>query len=432
MRKKKLLKRVLAGVVSCSIAITSIFAISDAVNVSAQYYDDSELSQIEYDGTNIKSITSSKSYVKLIIKEGTEKIEDNTFKNCKKVVKVVLPDGLKSIGANAFYDCRLQSVSFPKSLRSVEKNSFADSIEVDWKGKTYESFSDFYSYFSKLKEQPDKPSKITTLELKKIGLDRVDVSWKKVINATGYELLYSNDSKLNNAKTIKTSSTSRSIYSLKKNTKYYFKVRAYNENCFDSENTAYGDYSSISKVDTSTKKIRDKMIAKYKKMIKKGKYKYFMVTDFTCDGFPDLFVGKSASEASALYMYPMKMNGTLSNNPSNVFRWEAYDEAQKLAVDLKKHTIATYCHWDKDEGDYRAGDSYIIDYYKGTKYAEAKTSEAYAHWYTKKVYSSEIDGKYKKINKNKFNKGAAKVKSRLKLKAFMVENTARNRAKYCK
>ena len=77
----------------------------------------------------------------------------------------------------------------------------------------------------------------------------IKASWKKVKNASGYQITYALNSRFTKRKkTIKASkasATKKVISKLKKNKKYYFKVRAYKK--VNGANI-YSDYSKVKKV----------------------------------------------------------------------------------------------------------------------------------------------------------------------------------------
>lgn len=93
--------------------------------------------------------------------------------------------------------------------------------------------------------------KKTKAKLSSVKKTSMKVSWKKVSKAGGYQIQYSTSSKFKNAKTIKVSAkkSSATIKKLKKNKKYYVRVRSYNKS---SGKTVYSSWSS--KVSKKTKK----------------------------------------------------------------------------------------------------------------------------------------------------------------------------------
>ena len=104
---------------------------------------------------------------------------------------------------------------------------------------------------AKVKAAQKVTLKKTTAKLSKVKKSSMKVSWKKVSNAAGYQIQYSTSSKFKKAKTVKVSSkkSSATIKKLKKNKKYYVRVRSYNKT---SGKTVYSDWSA--KVSKKTKK----------------------------------------------------------------------------------------------------------------------------------------------------------------------------------
>ena len=64
---------------------------------------------------------------KLVIPNGTTKIEDDVFSGCSGLTSVNIPNSVTSIGNDAFYGCSgLTSVNIPNSITSIGKNTFRD------------------------------------------------------------------------------------------------------------------------------------------------------------------------------------------------------------------------------------------------------------------------------------------------------------------
>ena len=61
----------------------------------------------------------------VVLPEGLEKIEPETFRSCKKLKKVTFPSSLKEICNEAFYECfELEEVAFPPELDSIGDSAF--------------------------------------------------------------------------------------------------------------------------------------------------------------------------------------------------------------------------------------------------------------------------------------------------------------------
>lgn len=75
-----------------------------------------------------------------------------------------------------------------------------------------------------------KPAKVKIIDAKRVSKNSMKIKWKKVSNASGYEILYSKKSNFKKADTVNIKNgkmTSRKIKKLSADKKYYVKVRAY-------------------------------------------------------------------------------------------------------------------------------------------------------------------------------------------------------------
>lgn len=111
----------------------------------------------------------------------------------------------------------------------------------DWKlvtdtatKKVYEDY--FYiDYVRVYRQKENKTSNISLKSVKNVkGKNvkgkKVKLTWKKVKNISGYEIIYATDKKFTKSKKtvkVKSSKNSKIIIKLKKKKKYYFKIRAY-------------------------------------------------------------------------------------------------------------------------------------------------------------------------------------------------------------
>lgn len=97
-----------------------------------------------------------------------------------------------------------------------------------------------------------KPAKVTSVKKSSVTANSIKITYKKAARAKGYQVQYSTKSSMKSAKTRKTSKTSATIKSLKANTTYYIRVRAYNT---ASKKTQYGDWSKVVKIKTAKKAV---------------------------------------------------------------------------------------------------------------------------------------------------------------------------------
>ena len=66
---------------------------------------------------------------KIVVKEGTKRIESFAFYKCSGLTSITIPNSVTSIGDYAFSGCSyLTSVTIPNSVTSIEKYAFAGCI----------------------------------------------------------------------------------------------------------------------------------------------------------------------------------------------------------------------------------------------------------------------------------------------------------------
>ena len=108
----------------------------------------------------------------------------------------------------------------------------------------------------------------TTVKLSKAKKTSLKASWSKVANATSYEVQYGTSKSFKGAKTVKVSSKSSSkvLTKLKKNKKYYVRVRAVRTVKVDNKNTTLRASWSSAK-NLKTKKRLFQVLCKHKKLI---------------------------------------------------------------------------------------------------------------------------------------------------------------------
>lgn len=104
-----------------------------------------------------------------------------------------------------------------------------------------------YGEYTKFKVTT-KPKKAKISKLKATAKNKLTVNWKKIANSNGYMIQYSTNSKFKNAKKIQIKNKktiSKVIKSLKRNKKYYIRIRAYRQ--VDGKKI-YGDYCKTKKI----------------------------------------------------------------------------------------------------------------------------------------------------------------------------------------
>lgn len=88
--------------------------------------------------------------------------------------------------------------------------------------------------------------KVKNVALKTPKTKTLKVSWSKVSGAKGYQVRYATSSSFKNSKTTTTTSSYKTLKSLKKGKTYYVKVRAYKVNANGTK--TYGTYSTVKKL----------------------------------------------------------------------------------------------------------------------------------------------------------------------------------------
>ena len=96
-----------------------------------------------------------------------------------------------------------------------------------------------------------KIGKATISSAKAAGMNKINVKWKKVKNANGYQLMVAKNKKFSKGKkSYKLTSTSKAVTKLSAGTKYYVRVRAYGKS---GKKTVYGKWSKVKTVRTVKK-----------------------------------------------------------------------------------------------------------------------------------------------------------------------------------
>ena len=240
----------------------------------------------------------------VVIEKNITNIGDYAFYSCSNLSKITIPDSVTSIGNSAFKDCyALTSVTIPKSVTSIGEGAF-DGCETLTIKCYQDSYAEQYAKENNVKyelldgsntpnnpsnpsdssnpsgsgqSQPSgsgstqptsaqpatnapttvapkvtpptattvtKPAKVKSVNLK-AKKKKLNVSWKKVSGATGYEVMYAKNNKFTKVKkTVKVKKNKVTLKRLKSNKKYFVKVRAYKK---ANGNTSYGNWSKVVK-----------------------------------------------------------------------------------------------------------------------------------------------------------------------------------------
>jgi hypothetical protein len=208
---------------------------------------------------------------KIVIKSGVTSIPDQAFAGFSSLEEVVIEDGLESIGEKVFWQCvNLKTVTIPDSVSSIGKDilwngyfwysdnshvvtasiiansgSYAESYAVEngitcSTGKTSSSSKDSGSDSKGTTKKKTTTTtsgttstsvgRVTSLRVTSPKKKTIQVTWKKVSDATGYQIQYARNAKFTkelNLITIRKNTNSRKIVKLAKGKKYYVMIRAY-------------------------------------------------------------------------------------------------------------------------------------------------------------------------------------------------------------
>ncbi len=182
---------------------------------------------------------------------GFEYIYGSTFEDCTNLKRVIIEEGVTHILYEAF-DCdNIRTVVIPRSVTTIEDGAFNPSRKLTIYGYA-ESAAQKYakkngiSFVAMDKLVPGTP----TLTSAQGGKKQINVAWKKVKDADGYELQYALKKDFSDAKTVKVKgakSTSKVINKLKSGKYYYIRIRAFRNK--DGE-TWRSDWSKVERVKT--------------------------------------------------------------------------------------------------------------------------------------------------------------------------------------
>ncbi|MBQ7202543.1 MAG: leucine-rich repeat domain-containing protein [Eubacterium sp.] len=181
------------------------------------------------------------------IPESVKTIGKSAFTNCKGLKDITIPYGVETIKRYSFSSCTdLRSVTFKKSLKKIEPQVFTNCVKlksiyysgtrtnwgkIDIDYKYIEDELGTYYTNGMLKKAVvfynSSPLKVKSTKPVTKGFK---VKWSKLGGAKGYQIQYSTSSSFKNAKrlTVKGNKTfTKTVKKLKKNKKYYVRVRGY-------------------------------------------------------------------------------------------------------------------------------------------------------------------------------------------------------------
>ena len=258
-----MIKRVCSFLITV-IMMVGIVGILPSVTASADNYNDFEY-QILDDGTvQITGYIGSASELEIpekIDEKAVTGIFDGAFKDCINLTSIKIPNSVVKIGDEVFEGIE-QSLTI-----KCYKGSYAEQYAIE--------HNISYEVLAQKPTNPTQPPSSTqptnstqrvnptanttgpkskpTVKLAKaakvkitVKKRKVNVSWKKVRNATGYQVKAATNKKFTkNKKTVNVKKNKAVLKNLKPNTEYYIKVRAYKK---DDGEKHYGSWSKRKKI----------------------------------------------------------------------------------------------------------------------------------------------------------------------------------------
>lgn len=148
---------------------------------------------------------------------------------------------------NGKYDIYIGSKGENTTTITIKKLSVATTYKFAIRATTKvrnQTLNGAYAYL----KVTTKPSKVTISKVKSSAKKKMTIKWKKVSSSSGYYIEYSTNSKFKKMKKIQIKSKktiSKTIKKLKRNKKYYIRIRAYKT--VDNKKV-YGDYSKAKSI----------------------------------------------------------------------------------------------------------------------------------------------------------------------------------------
>lgn len=185
----------------------------------------------------------------IAIPGSVQTIEGSAFESCTSLSSVSLEEGLEYIGEAAFNNCALMAVTIPKSVKEIEPgalgiSNYTSKYEEEpyklrpvpgftisgYTGSVAEIYALSYGINFESIGKVSKPAKTSFTSVKAKNGKKIEVKWKKVTDAQGYELQYSTDKKFKKGvKSLKIHRdyTKKTVSKLKAGKTYYFRIRTF-------------------------------------------------------------------------------------------------------------------------------------------------------------------------------------------------------------
>ena len=156
--------------------------------------------------------------------------------------KVPLSITGKSIGNNQVIINLYESESYYSGEKKVLYSAVIN-VTVFNNSVNSKTNSSLIQIMKKSNKTVTKPAKVKSVKLT-AKKKKLNVKWKKISGATGYEVMYAKNNKFKGKKTVKVKKNKVTIKRLKSKKKYFVKVRAYKK---ANGNTSYGKWSKVVK-----------------------------------------------------------------------------------------------------------------------------------------------------------------------------------------
>ena len=185
---------------------------------------------------------------KVIIPKSVTVIDESAFYGCKTLTAVAIPEGVTTIGEEAFCDCTaLLSVKIPKSVTAIGDHAFGYNESYTktagfkvycYKNSAGEKYANDNGFICETVSVTTVDA-VTGFDADKVTSGSATLKWDKVSDADGYAVELYTGGKWNEVfRTSDSSVTSCTVGSLKGNSTYSLRIRAF-------AGTAYSDYTRL-------------------------------------------------------------------------------------------------------------------------------------------------------------------------------------------
>ena len=185
---------------------------------------------------------------KVIIPKSVTVIDESAFYGCKVLADVTIPEGVTTIGEEAFCGCTaLLSVKIPKSVTAIGDHAFGYNESYTktagfkvycYKNSAGEKYANDNSFICETVSVTTIDA-VTGFDADKVTSGSATLKWDKVSDADGYAVELYTGGKWNEVfRTSDSSVTSCTVGSLKGNSTYSLRIRAF-------AGTAYSDYTRL-------------------------------------------------------------------------------------------------------------------------------------------------------------------------------------------